>query len=79
VCVPLTHAHGTVGFADQLHGEGKVLQVVAEEAERFELRKRDALQHTQNARCAALTAIEGVKQTLFQDSFLATLYTALDK
>lgn len=40
----LTHADRSVGFTDQFDCEGKVLQIVSEEAEGFELGKCDALQ-----------------------------------
>lgn len=39
----VTHAHRTVGPGDHLHGEDEILQVVAEQAEGFELLKGDAL------------------------------------
>ena len=40
----LTLADRSVGFTDQFHRECKVLQIVGEEAEGFELGKCDALQ-----------------------------------
>jgi hypothetical protein len=40
----LTLADRSVGFTDQFHRECKVLQIVGEEAEGFELSKCDALQ-----------------------------------
>lgn len=40
----LTHSHRTVGLGHHLHREGEILQVVGEQAEGFELLKRDALE-----------------------------------
>lgn len=42
----LTHPHRAVGFRHHLHRNGKVLQVVGEEAEGSELLECDALQQT---------------------------------
>lgn len=39
-----THAHRTVGFCDHFHWEGKIFQVVGEQAEGFELIECDTLQ-----------------------------------
>ena len=41
----LTHSNRTAGSRDHFHWKGKVLQIVGEQAEGFELLKRDALQH----------------------------------